>query len=195
MVANKKNELIIKHLEYLTKHHGYTRKAIAARIGVPNARLTTVKHAKKYDVELEKALNNEFPQLQQIQQDKGEETSKKQLLNAYIDRLVDECGYTKRHIAQVVGVPAHKISNAKHAKTLDHKLLSSLIASFHELQLPTADKSKKDNYKDHIAYAEQQYQDIINNPGVAQNMGKQLEELTRQIEIMRKLLEELKENK
>ena len=195
MVANKKNELIIKHLDYLTKHHGYTKKAIAARIGVPNARLTTFKHAKKYDVELQKALTNEFPQLQEIQQDKGEETSKKQLLNAYIDRLVDECGYTKRHIAQVVGVPAHKISNAKHAKTLDHKLLSTLIASFPELQLPPADKSKKDNYKDHIAYAEQQYEGIINDPGVRDHMGKQLEELSRQIEIMRNLLKEIKINK
>lgn len=195
MAANKKNELIIKHLDYLTKHHGYTKKAIAARIGVPNARLTTVKDAKKYDVELERALTSEFPQLQEIQQDKVEETSKKQLLNAYIDRLVDEYGYTKRHIAQVVGVPAHKISNAKSAKTLDNKLLTSIIASFPELQLPPADKSKADTWKEHIAYAERQYEGIINDPGVRDQMGKQLEELTRQIEIMRNLLKELKENK
>lgn len=144
MVGNKRNELIIKHIDYLRKHHGYTKKAIADIIGVPKARLTTVISAKKYDVDLEKALTTEFPELHECHKSKEKETSKKELLKSYIARLVNEFGYSKKIIAQVLGVPSYKISNVIMAKTLDYKLLNSIVAKFPEVHLPSAEKSKKE---------------------------------------------------
>lgn len=201
-----RKELLISYIHRLVDEFGYTKKQVAEKIGVRPVKLTNIVQAKRMDERLMKLITDNYPELllpagttykRQSDEDGNHYNyaNKKELIRNYIDRLINEFGYSKRQIANVMECHHMKVVNVGKARRVDETFLKKLVDKFPELQLPPADKSQADTWKEHIAYAERQYDGIINDPGVRDQMGKQLEELTRQIEIMRKLLEELNQNK
>lgn len=201
-----RKELLISYIHRLVDEFGYTKKQVAEKIGVRPVKLTNIVKAKRMDERLMKLITDNYPELllpagttykRQSDEDGNHYNyaNKKELIRNYIDRLINEFGYSKRQIANVMECHHMKIVNVGKARRVDDTFLKKLVDKFPELQLPPADKSQSDTWKEHIAYAERQYDGIINDPGVRDQMGKQLEELTRQIEIMRKLLDELNQNK
>jgi predicted transcriptional regulator len=200
-----RKELLVNYIQRLVVEFGYTKKQIADKIGLPATKLTNVLKAKRMDERLLALLIEHFPELQQppggVYQKKDQKKdlnylkyNRKELLKKNIERLVNEFGYTKRQIAKIMNVPPTKVSNVTKAIRLDENFLQALLDNFPELQLPVADVQDPSTWKAQIDYAEQEYQRIANDPDLVKYMGSQFEELKKEVEKLRKMLEG-KENK